>query len=479
MHFNISDMMMTANVGDIAKFTSFRFTAGLVLTFLALFAYAAVVFLLNVKLSVRKRTGVVSGVCALSAFMSFFALKPVCDRVYAFFEVNAGEDYNLFVSDEKFKDNMLIADIAVSVSKQFEHILSAPEEYGMETIDAILGSGAEYAPEIGEKPDVIVIMCESYSDLRLVDGVSVPGGVYASFDAVAEKSFSGRAIVPTLGNGTVRTEFELMFGLPVKSLNNSFLPHYLLKADGVTEETFAKHYKDAGYSAYYLHPYKPYFYGREKIYSEYGFDRLLFLDDFDVEPSYFFNYYDDATVFNQILSLLDESDSPSYIHATTIQNHKPYAHEDFDGTDMDYYYAGIEKTGDALLDFYDAISERERPAIVLFMGDHFPFFGIESDIYREAGINAGNCAVLYEQTYLVFSNFDADLGVMPDGVVSAFYLPHLLSAAINGANGDFIPAMLAKMLETPVYTDAGAYAKEDGELDMLAYDRTVGDRYSE
>ncbi|MDR0197485.1 MAG: sulfatase-like hydrolase/transferase [Oscillospiraceae bacterium] len=478
MHFNIADVMMTANVVDIAKFTGFRMTAGLVLTFLGLFAYTSALFLLNVKLPVKKRFGAISGVCVLAGFVSFFAVKPVYDRVYAFFKVNADESYNMFVSDEKFHDNMLIADIAVSVSKQFERLLGPPEEYSMETVDAILRDTAGQTTKDGRRPDVVVVMCESFCDLRQIGGIDVPDGVYDAFDRVAENSFSGRAIVPTLGNGTVQTEFELLFGLPVKSLNNHFTPHKLLKLDGETEETFARHYGDSGYSSYYLHPYKRDFYSRDKFYSEYGFDRLLFAEDFDVEPSYFFEYYDDATVFNQILSLLDGSDSPSYIHATTIQNHKPYSNDDFDGTEPDYYYAGLKKTCEALSDFYDAVSRRSDPVIVLFIGDHFPYFGVESDLYRQAGVNAENCAVLYEQTYLVFANYDADFTLMPENAVSSFYLPHLLSVAANGVGDDFIAAMLAKIGETPVYTDAGKRADNDDELDILTYDRTVGDKYS-
>jgi len=486
MHFDIADIFMAPNIGKIADFAPIRPTAGLVTALICMFAYCAALFLLNVRLPLRRRIGAITGVCALIALVGVFAVKPLYKGIYSFFEINNEEDINLFTSEEKFEDNMLIAGITESVSRQFDSILSPPPEYSPESIGKIIknrrGIGANR--KITENPDIIVIMCEAFCDMRKVGGIDVPDGVYDGFDYVANSAnaYSGRAVVPAFCNGTARTEFELLLGLPVKSLNNPFVPHTLLKLDGVTEETFAKYYREAGYSTAYVHPFVRNFYNRGRTYEEYGFDRLVFMDDFDVATEKKNGYIDDASVFRQILAMLDAEESPMYIHATTMQNHKPYDVEGYEGTELEYYLDLAKTTSLALKDFCDEINKRERPAIVLFVGDHLPYFGIGDDIYRQAGFTADNCGDLYEQSFIVFANYGIGFGVMPEYPVSAFYLPHLLNRLSRNrdfAAKDFVDTMLVKMNETPVYADTNEVAESDAELDMLTYDRTLGEKYSE
>jgi len=493
MHFDIADIFMTSDLGKIASFAPIRPTSGLVMALVCLILYTVALFLLNIKLPVRKRIGAISGICALIVFTGMFAFKPVYKVIYSFFEINNEKDVNIFTTEEKFDNNMLIAGITESISRQFDSILLPPDDYSSEAVGKILNIAANNSENIPnssalqEKADVIVVMCEAFCDMRRVNGIEVPNGVYDGFDYVADSAnaYSGRAVVPAFCNGTARTEFELLFGLPVKSLNNPFIPHTLLRLDGVTKETFAKYYREAGYSTAYVHPFVRNFYNRGRTYEEYGFDRLVFMDDFDIATNMKNGYIDDASVFRQILSMLDKSDAPMYIHATTMQNHKPYDIEGYDGTEQEYYLDLVRTTSAALKDFYDELSKRDRPAIVLFVGDHLPYFGVEDDIYRQAGFTADNCGELYEQSFLIFANYAADYGAMPQSTVSAFYLPHLLNA-LSGVSGtgdfaaeDFVDAMLVKMNAIPVYADTNEVIANDAELDMLTYDRTLGEKYSD
>jgi len=482
MHFDVADIFMAPDLGKIASFAPIRPTAGLVTALVCLVLYAASLFMLNIKLPVRKRIGAISGICALVAFVGVVASKPVYKAIYSFFEINNEKDVNIFTSEEKFDDNMLIAGLTESISRQFENILSPPPEYSLEAVGKILElGGATKTAVTNDSPDIIVVMCEAFCDMRRVEGISVPDGVYAGFDYVAgsANAYSGRAVVPAFCNGTAKTEFELLFGLPVKSLNNPFVPHQLLKLDGKTKETFAKYYKEAGFSTAYVHPFVKNFYNRGRTYEEYGFDNLVFMDDFNVPLTRKNGYIDDASVFRQILKLLDESEAPMYVHATTMQNHKPYVTEEYGGTELDYYLELAEATSNSLKDFCNALSQREHPAIVLFIGDHLPYFGIEDDIYRDAGYTADNCGSLYEQSFLMFANYAVDYGVMPSGDVSAFYLPHLLNVCAGEPENGFTDAMLSKMRMIPVYADTDKVVGNDAELDMLTYDRTLGEGYSD
>ena len=81
-----------------------------------------------------------------------------------------------------------------------------------------------------KKPNVIVIQSEAFADFRIFKDLNINENIYKSYDNIrnSSKSYAGEAIVPTFGSFTVKTEFELMFGLPTKSLNDPNMPQRLL-----------------------------------------------------------------------------------------------------------------------------------------------------------------------------------------------------------------------------------------------------------
>ncbi|MCL2018579.1 MAG: sulfatase-like hydrolase/transferase [Oscillospiraceae bacterium] len=486
-HFNISDLKMSATAGNMSDFAVIRPTAGMIIGGLLLFSYIFLIFLLNIKINVKRFLAVCSSFSIAMIFMFFIAIEPVYGLVYTIFEISTEDDNNVFLSREIFTENKLIANLTQSLSREFSRLTKTPENYSFEKVSQYLsGNRNKKTPRKSDdvQPNVIVIMSESFADMRLIDGIYVPDGVYDDFDELKTYGFSGMSFVPAFGGNTVKTEFELLFGLPLKSLGNAPIPPSLIEVDGETEETFAKLYSTAGYSAFYIHPFKAGFYNRDKVYSEFGFDRLIFDEDLTTDITYFGNYIDDETVFKQIQSILEgqsadyKPNSPSYIFATTMQNHMPYINEDFDGSELDYYFSGIKQTSHALFEFYEYIMTFEEPTTVLFVGDHYPSFSTDSSAYVAADITAENCYEFYIQPYLVLSNFDIDYGVFPEDCVSAFYLPHLLISAIGLPTDDFIDTFLSMVEHTPVYTDVGLFLPQNEKFDMLTYDRTRGHRYS-
>ena len=77
-------------------------------------------------------------------------------------------------------------------------------------------------------------MSESFADFRAFsDKLSELGYTnldpyYAGLDKAASMGTEGTLIVPTYASYTVRTEFELLFGLPVKSLNDPNMPQRMM-----------------------------------------------------------------------------------------------------------------------------------------------------------------------------------------------------------------------------------------------------------
>ena len=487
-HFSIVDMAMTMNVSDIANFTVLKPTPILVLTFIAILAYPTAAFLLNVRVHFRMRASLASGVLTGMVCLTMLFNPLLSGSVYAFFDVDTQPADNMFTTDRKFEQNNLIAHIAESISEQAESELREPDGYSPEQVDSLMVDADVAGDEAQDgafiSPNVIVITSESFGDFRRFKELAIPDDVYAGYDKVASEGYLGRCIVPTFGGYTVRTEFEMMFGLPVNSLSSYEMPQMQLKKG--EQITFADYYKNLGYSTTYMHPYSSTFYSRDKIYSQYGFDKLLFIDDLNLNPDtdYFRRYVDDDTLYGKIADMIEENDDSSYIYTMTMQNHKPYADEngeDANGGDdeLQYYLDGVKHSSDGLAAFVDELRALDEPTVLFFMGDHFPYFSSDDNIYAQVGIDSTNCDQLYNQEYIIWSNFDLDYSQIPEEPVSAFYLEPIITRLINAPQTDFTASMLEKMKTVPVYTETGNNAvPRDEELDVLTYDRTKGDQYS-
>ena len=232
------------------------------------------------------------------------------------------------------------------------------------------------------------------------------------------------------------------------------------------------------FSDSYIHPYSAGFYDRGDTYSRYGFDRMLFADDLTVPVGTFHSgYVDDDTVYRQAEAIMAQTDGPDFIHITSMQNHMPYDDPAGQLSEYEYYLQGIEKSCGELADFLERLGKADEPCIVLFIGDHFPYFSGEDSIYQKLSINSENCGVLYEQSFLLWSNKGL-AGPLPEETISAFYLPHLLYQAADLPENPFTEAVLGEMEKAPVYSVSLPQSGSSQLLDMLAYDRVLGEGYS-
>lgn len=473
-HLLFTDLIFVKGIADVSKFARLHFNPLLFFLILLMALLTACIWLTGARLkgSLPKRAVLavtVSGVTALSvAVPAFFA--PVCKV----FGIDNTPTHNVYDDDQRFSNNNLITNFAVSINQTMTSVVQEPDNYSQTAIDGLLPS-VEEEPAAAVKPNVVYIMSESYGDFRRLGNVENGDAIYAAFDQVLSESAHGTSVVPTYGNGTVRTEFELMFGLPVKSLNNAGIPHQLLKS-GVEQDTFANMYKSQGYRTAYIHPYRSNFYDRKDVYSEYGFDQMLFMDNLTVDVNYYRNFIDDDTAFRQAESLLESTDDPIYIHITTMQNHQPYL--DDQGEEVSNYFDGIWTSNEALLDFVNFLKAFDEPTILVFTGDHFPFFTPACNYYRNLGITVDNCEKLYEKTWLVYNNYGLDTSSLPEETFSTFYLPHLVYR-LAGFESPFVDAVLKEMETRPVYSVAVNPSTNSELLDLLTYDRTMGNSYSE
>lgn len=482
-HLILSDMKLFKSVKSLKSFAYIKITPNLLIYCLIVIAFLVLVFHFNPKLPRNRgvKRAVTAAVCSVVSicmivFPSFYT------PVYNFFKLDTTAANNAFLLNEKFNNNSFLAFLVETASESFENRIVEPVNYTEEYIEEIIDE--ELLPvdnfNNGLKPNVIVVMSESYADFRVFEELGIDDSYYEGFDKACAEGKSGIAITPTYASYTVRSEFELLFGLPVRGLNTPNMPQREL-ADR-EQPAFAQYYKSWGYKTAYVHPFQSSFYNRTNIYSDFGFDKMIFHDDIDnvtdftVPVEHFGTYVDDNTIFSQLLELVNTTDEPMYIHTTTMQNHQPYDQGENPDDEIGNYLTWIKHTNDGLTAFLDELKKLDEPTLVFFVGDHFPSLRGETSVYNQLNITGQNCSTLYEQKYFFWSNYGADFSSIPDEKFSFFYVPYIIADIIDAPHDAFIESMDENLKKIPVYsTDYNDGTPDNEELDVLTYDRVIGE----
>ena len=480
-HLVISDLLMTKNLSDVGKFASLKITYPLVLNFIILVVYILLTYKNNLTLDFSLKKRICS--CAfISMLITIVLTTSISAKIFSIFEIETPAATNILESNEQFSDIGFLPYLAKTTSENLMDIVNPPKNYNYDSIKSLLSNNdLDTNTENASKnnPNVIFIMSESFSDFRVFDSLNIDSNIYSGFDSVGAEGYVGNCVVPTFGGYTTRTEFELLTGLPTYAINTPSVPQNLLKKQDIIE-TIPSYFKGLGYNTSYIHPFSKTFYDRDTLYTEYGFDNLYFDDSMTVETENFRRYISDKSVFNQIKNVLESNSSPSYIFATTMQNHQPYYAETADGADqLSYYLAGIKQTSDELRAFTNWLKDFDEDVVLVFVGDHFPFFTPDDNVYDRLGVSDNNAELIYNQKYILWNNYDSNIFNKNIDTISAFYIPFIVTDLVNAKETDFIKTMQSLMKEYPLYSPSIQSSDSRNEaLDLITYDRVIGENYS-
>lgn len=362
------------------------------------------------------------------------------------------------------------------------------------------------------RPDIIVVMSESYFDLNRVQGLTLRQDIYSNFRRMQRAGATGRIVVPAFGGGTASTEFEVLSGTSNAALQSTRSPYGGIgPRDSLP--TFRRYLGALGYESSYLHPFKGSFYNRENAMQAMGFDHILFQEDFTVplRPYPRDMHVSDETLTDQILAQLlhGAADRPQFVWATSMQNHTPYVTLDeqdpilvsapagtlspgeLDG--LNAYAVGIRDTDAALGRLLDYVDSASRPTALLFFGDHQPLL----EGYKRLNTIAND--TLYEDLdnlttdYAIYSNFNAPMATIggtpanrTDAPFSAYYLMDVLVTALGMPKPAYMTLLDDAFVHLPVYStvirqggpDPAETQRCKDLLDILSYDRVLGDQWS-
>ncbi len=313
------------------------------------------------------------------------------------------------------------------------------------------------------KPNIVYIMSESLSDPRNVEGISINENPLKNLDELSKEYFSGTTVAQGFGGGTNMSEFEALTGVSSIFLNNAMFFNNIAKRKEFP--SIVSLLENEGYQSAAVHFNSPMFYNRSVGYENLGVD--YFYNDEELELQYFDNnqsYSNDESSFNEILKLLNEYNKPTFIHNVTIQNHGPYPFQisnnqykveglfDEEKTiEAETYLKEIEHSDQEFKKFLEQLETFDEPTIIVFWGDHLPYFYDDSDFGSQQ-------LDKYRTPFLVYSNFgDNNEGDM--GELSMNYITTSVFNAFNFKQSAYF--YLLNDLESVSGVLQGNFLKED------------------
>lgn len=295
-----------------------------------------------------------------------------------------------------------------------------------------------------KKPNVIVIMNESFSDLSVLGDFETDGDSMPFIRSLSENTVKGQAYVSVKGGNTPNSEWEFLTGDSMAFLPAGSIP-YQQYIRGETP-TFMTELKNMGYKTYGIHPYNASGWKRNTVYPLLGIDNMIFNSEF-VRMERIRQYTSDKAVYEKVIRLYNESlsgDDPVGIFCVTMQNHGGYTNGyDFDNFTPDIhasdvrspvsvstYLSLVKKSDEAfeyLVDYFKTVKD---PTVILMFGDHEPNSTVTKPLLDLIGIdeNTDDWNVRKNQyvvPFVIWANYDIDEN--DDVVTSLNYLNILLS----------------------------------------------------
>lgn len=382
----------------------------IVLFSIALLLLLASLVLLFLK-SKKYRREVRSGIWIVSLSAMLLAITV---PLYLAEGVLSKDYHNL---NKAYKDYGLPYCFVMSV---FDRGIDKPEDYSGETVDKALsdieeGMGSLPQASQPEAPNVIFLQLESFIDAAELQKLSYTEAPTPYFAELKANCPSGYLTVPTIGAGTVNTEFEVITGMDLTCFGAGEYPYTSVLQER-TCESMAYNLKADGYYATAIHNNTATFYDRHLVFANLGFDRFV-AEEFMQDPVYTsVGWPKDSVLLPEILRSLKTSEGPDFIYAISVQPHGKYPtdpeltqdlpiqitqgftpQEVEDQTAHTYYINQLNEVDTFLRTLTDALSALDEPTMLVLFGDHLPNFTMEEDAVRSGD--------LFKTEYVLWSNY--------------------------------------------------------------------------
>ena len=212
-------------------------------------------------------------------------------------------------------------------------VLERPDGYDGAKAEALLKENGAPFPADADKPNIIVIMNESFSDLKSVGDFKTSEDYMPFTREISNNAIKGELLVSPFGGYTCNTEFEFLTGLSMGLLPAGSTP-YLQYISKPFPSALPEYLSENGYKSVALHPYYARCWNRETVYRNLGFDEFISIENMselvpEDEWEYVRYYLSDRTSYRTIEKYLEnkEKGKPLFLFNVTMQNHGGYTYE--------------------------------------------------------------------------------------------------------------------------------------------------------
>lgn len=303
--------------------------------------------------------------------------------------------------------------------------VTKPTGYNKGSVQNLLHEyGYDDIPE-NKKVNVIAVMLEAYNDFNKFENLTFNSNPYSEWEALKKEAYYGEVVTNIFAGGTVDTERSFLTGY-------KNLPNFRKKTP-----SYVDYFKEQGYTVEGVHPYYNWYYNRQNINKNIGFDNYYFYENgfynrgiyLDVgegllpvisDQNFFstiIEFYEKNKVtskpyFNFSISLEMHGSYPTNISPSKV--YIPYKKE-YDESIYNmcnYYFYKVENTNRAIAEFIEYFRQDDEPVIIIFFGDHNPYLGEDNVGYNMLGINLDTNTEegfynYYSVPYLIWGNQNA------------------------------------------------------------------------
>ena len=302
------------------------------------------------------------------------------------------------------KYNGLVINQFLNLKNVKDAIIEKPENY---TLDYALKlknefKGLNTVTVSQDKPDVILILAESYFDLNNVDGISLSQDIGETMRQYSPaKLLSSR-----FGGYTSAIEFEALTGLALAFLPNALTPYTTYFNNPEVEfPSIVQEFNNNGYITKAMHPDLPAFYNRTIAYPVLGFQKYLALSDFErtKENTTENGWLKNDAFGDRIIQELEAENAPQFIFAMTMEEHyvtlKKYQETEVklqapgipekDRKELEQQAQSYLNTNKMIKKIIDYMNNTDQPTLLYVFGDHLPpidalgFLGYTEDLYKK------------------------------------------------------------------------------------------------
>ena len=313
------------------------------------------------------------------------------------------------------------------------------------------------------KPNIIIIMNEAFSDLHKTFHLESNMDAIPFFHQLCEKYPHGISYSSVRGNNTCSTEFELLSGVSTALTAKGAT---IYESNAVPMQTLVSAMNARGYETVGIHPYYSTGYNREAVYEALGFDKSLFMDDFE-NAEYIHGFISDKSNYEKLIDCYETADKPFFCFNVTMQNHAGYD-DDSDlpdkvtaktnsdaGDALNNYLTLLHESDKALKYLISYFESVEEPTVILFVGDHQPMLG--KSFYEEQigklldEFSVEDVSRMYEVPYLIWANFSLNMECVPTET-SMNYLQDILFETAGIVKTSWMEMLSEYRLEYPIVT---------------------------